>query len=813
MSVFGFHSRLGNSAVGSSGVNGSEGDLAPFDATSSSLNTTSTMPALSILHTSNVENMERDISKLYHQLVEQNTRQSDMVKLYNPTGDLSDTLKVTNAMAFNILFWIFSQIPLTSRYSKGLKKTFEKVFTQKTFVSLVTSQMHKQLNANTFTNGIVYKNNQSEELVQRMNALHKRLIQLEKFSSQLMTYFKQAWTRQQAESLGQFFLDIGVVENIKPEKKKKFTERSHYYMFSMETIEYFGDLMIESDESNREQQEVLSHWKREENSFSTLAIHLNSPFLNRISGSSIHLSTIGESIQRRSLQYMLQSQQKEYEYIKQHIKKSQEYITEETPQGNTNILPEDSPLMLSDPSTSAFSVVFRNGHQRSVSRDHSKQSSAPETYKRASLNLSHSGMLNIPAITPQTDFIDSCNDKQPVPKKEYPPVQPTQETESKTTPRGTNNFYEKYGIPTKITSIQQALENPIIVEELSEFCIRDHSEENILCWKEIQHYQKLSTLQERLEKARSIFNQFIDDSNQNATPINISHTSKESMKKKIGSQEIEIFTTDFFREVEIGVVNDMQDIFKRFNEERNQKIDSEIDKLQETLRTEAIFQEKQSKSFMSQVTNAAVNMFKNKRTSSSTQTVGNTKSNKALLTSSYKDEELCENILSSMSTKQFLPTKLSSRRLNYLDRKNVEVKRLPLELCTSLELVLTNKEPREEFKKFCLTEHSEPPLLFYEAVEDYKLLESKFDLIEKAHEIFDTFVEEKTHSVFDDPEESDSYSINCSKDLRESLRGKLDSGDITLFDQLSLSMQSEMIDTFDRFVMSQKEWKARKLLL
>ncbi|KAL9656577.1 hypothetical protein ABK040_012160 [Willaertia magna] len=116
-------------------------------------------------------------------------------------------------------------------------------------------------------------------------------------------------------------------------------------------------------------------------------------------------------------------------------------------------------------------------------------------------------------------------------------------------------------LKTKI-EFQEMFDNFESRKEFKDFCIKFHSEENILLLEAIQYYKTLTNIQERVKFQFEIFDKFIDDDA--SMKINISSEEQEIYKFKIskGLGEIELF--DGLEKIIINLLS--QDPFKRFKE-------------------------------------------------------------------------------------------------------------------------------------------------------------------------------------------------------------------------------------------------------
>ncbi|EFC36957.1 RGS domain-containing protein [Naegleria gruberi] len=685
----------------------------------------------------------------------------------------------SNDILFSIVIWIATQIPLSQRYSKSLKKNFDKVFTCKTFISLLTSQLHKQ--QMLYFPSINYAGIKSHmDIVEKINSLYKIFNPSNQLQQQsVLSYndesfsFKQAWSKVQAETFGQFLLEIGIIQNIKPEKKRKFAERSHYYMFSIETILYYAELFFEDKVSSQQQQNVLNQFRNpsfNDSGFTAFSQNVNSPFLSNISAASMHLVSIGQNLQKSSLLNLIVSQEREFEMIQGHIKKTHEEIAQESNSSGSSLdvtspRSGESPSQLSDATSSAFSLVFRQDHQRSKSRDFAR--TAPKVnHHRMSTNLS----LNTDQIWNQPKDLEL---KEVIRGKnqhlfETPTLSPR------------SRFYEENGIKAKIQSVQQALNNPTINEEFTQYCTKDHSEENILFWKEIQSYKRIQSPSERKLKFKELVSQFVSSNSPHSTPVNLESkivTSFLTLAEE-NEENISFFSTEVFNELEWLVVNNLKDTFTRFNDERNKEIDSQIDELQQNLRLEAIKKEQHSKSFLSQVASA----------------IGRKKTNSTSTNNAHN------NLI-------IPPPKLQVA----VEENKKEMERVPAHEYCTLEAVLCSPNARKQFRIFCKKEHAEEYILFLDSVDEYKTFTGKLDRCKKAHEIFNIFIELPTSGSF--LHEEDVRTLDCTKDERETIRKKLDSGELEMFDAVVISIQNQMLDVYNRFATAQMEWKAKKMLM
>ncbi|KAF0984321.1 hypothetical protein FDP41_007498 [Naegleria fowleri] len=774
-------------------------------------------------------------TEIYEKIERQHEEQKELLKLYCPR--LYDELKITNEKLFSILVWIFTQIPLTQKYSKSLKKNFEKVFTAKTFVSLVTSQLHK-ISLPYFPNIIATPKSNADILDKlknlyrsinntfgetnglRMNGTTTSILAPTSSSSQISASprqqqqqqlddsfsFKNDWTKVQAELLGQFFLEIGVIENVKPEKKKKFTERSHRYMFNSETIEYYAELLFVSAITSVEQRQVFEHWKMPnvKNPFSQFAHDFYSPFLNGISSGSMQLLTAGQLIQQTCLQSIILSQEKDFELVQAHIKKLHESDSmESTNDHSTNsspLHPHEQQDSISLSTSSAYALVFRTDsptHKRSKSKDMSRLASNSDSsfIDRRSFRMSNANGLSLkPPIGWESQSSMSLGGQEF--KKRFLIENGIGDIEMQS-PR--TKFYEQHGIRAKVENLQQALMIPSVLEEFAKFCVTNHIEEIINCWKNIQAYMKMESAKDRKDKAVYIMNQFIGDSSQTSTPINIDSESREQLLTRIQSnlENFAFFTKDLFSNIELLLLNDLKEPFMNFNQKRNQEIDSEIDQLQEKLRLNAIQEEKTSKSFLSQVVSA----LKKKPTIAS-----------PTLVVSNGDDSIMTTKSPSSSSQQW--NSMASTRSQNNSPLYPEMEKLPPHLYSTLTDVLTNRDAIKQFKIFCTSEHCEEYILFYEAVEDFRTLPSQHERIQKAKEIFETFIEIplKRTSLFES--QIRYYTIGCSTDDIDRIRKKVLNEDfsVEMFDDLSLDVQEQMKDVFERFAQAQREWKAKRML-
>ncbi|KAG2374752.1 hypothetical protein C9374_010496 [Naegleria lovaniensis] len=719
-------------------------------------------------------------TEIYEKIERQHEEQKELLKLYCPR--LFDELKITNEKLFSILVWIFTQIPLSQKYSKRLKKNFEKVFTAKTFVSLVTSQLHKislpyfpniiatpksnadildklknlyrsinntlgdVMNMNINNNNNNHNNHYGARTTTSILApqvSHSSLTSPRQQASSLPSThdtvvdnfsFKNDWTKVQAELLGQFFLEIGVIENIKPEKKKKFTERSHRYMFHSETIEYYADLLFVSAITSAEQRQVFEHWKMFiplKTPFSQFAHDFYSPFLSGISTGSMQLLTAGQLVQQCCLRSIIVSQEKDFELVQNHIKKLQESVNHDLSPIHENSSPRDanmsslSTIGTTLSTSSAYPLVFRNvesAQQQLRTKDMSKTETSSPFMDRRSFRMSaassglKAGWESQSLIGKRLILESGMGDYE------------------MQSPR--TKFYEQHGIRAKVENLQQALVLPSVLEEFSKFCVTNHIEEIVNCWKAIQSYMKMESAKDRKDQALYILNQFIDDSSPNATPINLDSETREQVLSKIQSnlENFAFFTKDLFSamNVELILLNDLKEPFMNFNQKRNQEIDLEIDGLQEKLRIRAIQEEKSSKSFLSQVVGA---LKKKPSTSTTIPASSNTSSSSGFLNS--------PNLTDSME----LMT--NSNKLSGINRSQQqinspvypEMEKLPVHLYGSLPDVLTHRDAIKQFKVFCTSEHCEEYVLFYEAVEEFRTLPTQQERIQKAKEIFETFIE------------------------------------------------------------------------
>ncbi|KAL9642495.1 hypothetical protein ABK040_011062 [Willaertia magna] len=779
------------------------------------------------------------------QQIEQNYQQlSEILKLYHVS--CFDELKWTNKILFSIILFIKNQLPLTSYSSKSLKKQYESTFNCKTFVSYVTNQLHKQSiplftlpSLNNFRYNPIIQNmleNDEEDDINILLSRHSEQLFQDVCSSSFKNNIynlKQPLTKVQAEKLGQFLLESSVIVNVK-DKKRPFTFKKEHYQFNDSAIAYYGELLMEEEKNNILQDQVIEVMNRrqglEDKSSSLLpqTMYLTFPTIFATSGAVLGIINIGSCIEKASLHYQYMKQSDEFLAQEQRIQGIQDEYQEaignssSSTESSSNPFPETNKSGLTEEEGLAFPAIyslqqFKKGSRRSKTR------SRKLSLKRMSVDLVRLRQLSLGKDSEDLIIPEYFKNK---------------------TSGGDFELNDNISNIKKITSLAEALKDKAIFKEFKEFCIKDHSEENILCYEQILNYKSLSTEEERKKIAKEIYEQFINDENMESTPINLSSHESEAMRQKMTIHiDSTVFSIDFFDSLELSLTKDMQDIFTRFNEERNKRINGRLEKLNNTEESQQEEDNKQTQqqhnnSFISQVSNAFTRMRSRKPLNQQPLPLGHKRSKSAnRFLGSEPNEENGDLFLSlspsitprdnnqNNNQKEETPSRVSSFRFKYdkllqNGRKQLvnSIERLSPDLYEDLETLLKSEIAREQFRRYCIINNAEECIFFYEAVEEYKLINDIEERKKRAKEIYDLFLkqEQQPFSLLEDQGFDDChlhFTLNCSDCEREYIEKQLESGDSEIFNNLHLVVVQTMVDVFQRFVSFQKEWKAMRMMM